>query len=102
MELLRALNDPLFASQSIVFAAVSVATSGWPCGPDGVVVWSTSPCVVVVNDIANPSVTATGTPIPANTPIPFAVECKSGRGFNVACVQLSAGGTLYAKPVNRN
>jgi hypothetical protein len=101
MELLRVLNDPIFASQSVVFAASSVSTVGWPVGPDGVVVWATSACIVVVNDIANPTVTANGTHIPANTPIPFAVECKSGRGWNVSCVQIAAGGTLYAKPMNR-
>jgi hypothetical protein len=50
--------------------------------------------------------TTADTPIPAGTPIPFNVPNPSsgvsgtGAPWVVSAVQVSAGGTLYAKPIN--
>ena len=44
--------------------------------------------------------TTLGTPIPAFTPIPFTVPTGTGALWRVSAIQISAGGTLYAKPMN--
>ena len=40
------------------------------------------------------------TPIPANSPIPFKVPEGTGAPWRVSAIQVSTGGTVYAKPVN--
>jgi len=44
--------------------------------------------------------TTAGTPIPAFTPIPFTVPLGTSASWRVSAIQISAGGTLYAKPIN--
>jgi hypothetical protein len=61
-------------------------------------VWCSSDAYILVGE----GVTATtaGTPIPAFTPIPFTVPLGTGALWRVSAIQISAGGTLYAKPIN--
>jgi len=63
-----------------------------------VLIWCTSDAYVLVGE----GVTATtaATPIPAFTPIPFMVPQGTGAPWRVSAIQISAGGTLYAKPMN--
>jgi hypothetical protein len=63
-----------------------------------VVVWCTTAAYVRVGE----GVTATTAdmPIPPNTPIPFAVPGGTGAPWRVSAVQVSSGGTVYAKPIN--
>jgi hypothetical protein len=69
-----------------------------------VLVWCTTDAYICVGE----GVTATtaDTPIPAGTPIPFNVPNPStgatgtGGPWVVSAVQIAAGGTLYAKPIN--
>lgn len=98
MELLRPLNDPAFAAKNAAYTGTAGSTDAWPAGPQGVVVWSTSDAYIRVGE----GVTATtaDTPIPANIPIPFTVPPGTGNLWRVSAVQISAGGTLYAKPIN--
>ena len=102
MELLRPLNDPAFGTQSVAYTGTAGSVTGWPAGPQGVLVWSTSDAYIAVGD----SVTATtaATPLPANTPVPIFVPQPSGGAtggaWRVSAIQISAGGTLYAKPIN--
>lgn len=63
-----------------------------------VLVWCSTDAYVVVGDAV--VAVATDTPIPAGTPVVFAVPPNSGAGFRVSAIQISAGGTVYAKPVN--
>ena len=44
--------------------------------------------------------TTSDTPLPANTPVPFTVPNGTGAVWRVSAIQISAGGTLYAKPIN--
>lgn len=44
--------------------------------------------------------TTASTPIPAYTPIPFKVPTGTSGIWRVSAIQLSAGGTVYAKPMN--
>jgi len=99
MELLRPLADGQFPARVAAFTGTAGTTSSWPAGPQGVLVWSDSPCYVIVGE----GVTATssnGTPLPANTPVPFVVPNGTRAPWVVSAVQISAGGNVYAKPIN--
>jgi hypothetical protein len=98
MELLKPLSDASFAAQTAAYTGTAGSTTGWSAGPQGVVVWSDQACYVRVGE----GVTATtaDTPIPANTPIPFAVPSGTGAPWRVSAVQVSTGGTVYCKPIN--
>lgn len=62
-----------------------------------VMVWTTSDAYVRVGE----SVTATTAdlPIPAGVPVLISVPPGSGAPFVVSAIQISAGGSVYAKPV---
>ena len=62
-----------------------------------VLVWTTTDAYVKVGE----SVTATSsdTPIPAYTPVLFEVPRGSNAPFVVSAIQISAGGSVYAKSV---
>ncbi len=98
MELLKPLADSVFAAQTVAYTGTAGSTTGWPAGPQGVVVWSTTAAYVLVGE----GVTATtaATPIPANTPIPFAVPAGTGAPWRVSAIQVASGGSVYAKPIN--
>lgn len=98
MELLRPLNDAGFAAQSVAYTGTAGSTTGWNAGPQGVLVWSTTDAYIRVGN----GVTATtaDTPLPANTPVPFTVPQGTGGLWRVSAIQVAAGGTLYAKPIN--
>ena len=103
MELLRPLNDAGFATQSAAYTGTAGSVTGWNAGPQGVLVWCTTDAYVRVGE----GVTATSadTPLPANTPVPIYVPQPGNGGatgapWRVSAIQISAGGTLYAKPIN--
>lgn len=98
MQLLRPLNDSGFATQSVAYTGTAGSTTGWNAGPQGVLVWSTTDMYVRVGE----GVTATSadTPIPAFTPVPITVPPSVSGIWRVSAIQVSAPGTLYAKPIN--
>ena len=98
MELLRPLNDAGFAAQSASYSGTAGSVTGWNAGPQGVLVWCTSDAYVRVGN----GVTATSadTPLPAGTPVPVFVPQGGGGVWRVSAIQITAGGTLYAKPIN--
>lgn len=100
MDLLNPLSKIEFPALSAAFTGTAGSTSTWSPGPDGVVVWATSAAYVCVGE----GVTATtaDTAIPANTPIPFIVPSGTGAPWRVSAIQVSAGGTVYAKPINQS
>ena len=98
MELLKPLSDTTFPAQNAAFTGTAGSTTGWNAGPQGVVVWATEPCYVAVGEGA--TATTASTPVPAFTPIPFAVPEGTGAPWRVSAIQVSAGGTVYAKPIN--
>ena len=99
MELLNPLDDPTFTARTASYSGTAGSTSTWPAGPQGVVVWSDQACYVIVGEGVT-ATTANGTPIPANTPIPFVIPQGTGAPWRVSAIQVSAGGTVYAKPIN--
>ena len=98
MELLRPLADADFPAQTAAFTGTAASTTGWNAGPQGVMVWATEACYVTVGN--GVTATTSSTPIPAMTPIPFTVPGGTGGVWRVSAIQVSAGGTLYAKPIN--
>lgn len=98
MELLRPLNDPAFATQSASYTGTAGTVTGWNSGPQGVLVWCTTDAYICVGDGA--VATSADTPLPAGTPVPIFVPPASGGTWRVSAIQISAGGTLYAKPIN--
>lgn len=98
MELLNPLNDTTFPALSVAYTGTAGNTSTWQAGPQGVVIWSDQACYVTVGEGA--VATTASTPIPANSPIPFKVPEGTGAPWRVSAIQVSTGGTVYAKPVN--
>ena len=103
MELLRPLNDSGFATQSVAYTGTAGSVTGWNAGPQGVLVWSTTDAYILVGE--GVTATSAATPIPAGTPVPIYVPQPGGGGgtgapWRVSAIQISSGGTLYAKPIN--
>ena len=98
MELLRPLDDAGFAAQSAAYTGTAGSVTGWNAGPQGVLVWCTTDAYVRVG--VGVTATTAATPLPANTPVPFTVPQGTGAVWRVSAIQISAGGTLYAKPIN--
>jgi len=98
MELLNPLNDTTFPALSVAYTGTAGNTSTWQAGPQGVVIWSDQACYVAVG--VGAVATTASTPIPANSPIPFKVPEGTGAPWRVSAIQVSTGGTVYAKPVN--
>ena len=99
MELLHPATDPQFAAKSVAYTGTAGSTSTWPNGPQGVLVWSDQACYVRVG--VGATATTADTPIPPYTPIAFRAPQGNDTGpWRVSAIQLSAGGTVYAKPIN--
>jgi hypothetical protein len=98
MELLRPLNDSGFATQSVAYTGTAGSVTGWNAGPQGVLVWCTSDAYVLVGE--GVTATSAATPLPAGVPVPIFVPAGAGGVWRVSAIQISAGGTLYAKPIN--
>ena len=99
MELLNPLADENFPARTASYTGTAGSTSTWPAGPQGVVIWCTSDAYVIVGEGVT-ATTANATPLPANVPVPFKVPGGTGAPWRVSAIQVSAGGDLYAKPIN--
>ena len=99
MELLKPLGKADFPALSASFTGSAGNTSAWNAGPQGVVVWSDQPFFVEVGEGA--VATTASTPIPAFTPIPFAVPITVSGAWRVSAIQVSTSGTIYCKPINK-
>lgn len=100
MELLNPMSKADYPAYSVAYTGTAGSTTAWPSGPQGVVVWSDQACYVEVGDGA--TATTASTPIPPYTPIPFAVPLNSSGGaWRVSAIQVSTGGTIYCKPINK-
>ena len=98
MELLNPLADATFPARSQTYTGTAGVTGTWSAGPQGVVIWSDQACFVLVGE--GVTATTSSTPVPANTPIPFKVPQGTGALWRVSAIQVSTGGTVYAKPIN--
>ena len=98
MELLNPLSTAAFPAKSVAYTGTAGSTTAWNAGPQGVVVWSDQACYIEVGE--GVTATTSSTPVPANTMIPFKVPQGTGAPWRVSAIQVSAGGTVYAKPMN--
>lgn len=98
MELLNPLADADFPGRTASYTATAGNTSTWSPGPQGVVVWSTTPAYIAVG--VGATATTSSTPIPAFTPIPFILPPGSGAPWRVSAIRVSDDGAVYAKPIN--
>jgi hypothetical protein len=99
MELLKPLSKAGFPGATVAYTGTAGNTSTWQAGPQGVVVWSTTECYIEVGEGA--VATTASTPIPAYTPIPFAVPNGSGAPWRVSAIRVATDGVVYCKPVNK-
>ena len=92
-------DDPSNATQSASYTGTAGNTGGFPAGvSNGVLVWCTTDAYVKVGE--NAVATSANTPIPANTPVIFRVPQGTNAAWRVSAIQISSGGTVYAKPVS--
>lgn len=98
MELLNPCADGDFPSRTVSYTGTAGSTGTWPAGPQGVVVWATTPCYIVVGE--GVTATTSSTPLPANTPVPFTVPPGTGAPWRVSAIQITTGGAIYCKPMN--
>jgi hypothetical protein len=98
MELLNPLSKADFPAKSVTYTGTAGDTGTWAAGPQGVVVWSDQACYIEVGEGA--VATTASTPVPPFTPIPFKVPAGAGGQWRVSAIQVSTGGTVYAKPIN--
>jgi hypothetical protein len=89
------LRQPAGAAATVAYTGTAGSITA-PCVGTSVMVWCTTDAYVNSGAAAT---TANGTPIPAFTPIwlPIAESLIGGSGIIVSAIQISAGGTLYAK-----
>jgi hypothetical protein len=99
MELLNPLYGDQFPARNVAYTGTAGSTDTWVAGPQGVVVWSDQACYIIVGEGVT-ATTSNGVPLPANTPVPFTVPGGTGAPWRVSAIQVSAGGTVYAKPIN--
>ena len=93
------LDDTAYPAKSVAYTATAGSTGTWPAGPTGVLVWADSACYITVGE--GVTATTSSTPIPANTPVPFAIPAGTGKAWRVSAIQVATGGTVYAKPMNQ-
>ena len=98
MELINPLSDAMFPGRTVAYTGTAGSTATWQAGPQGVVVWSTTPAYIVVGE--GVTATTSSTPIPAFTPIPFIVPQGTGAPWRVSAIRVGADGDVYAKPTN--
>ena len=99
MELIQPLNDTLFPAQTVAYTGTAGSTNGWQSGPSAVLVWATTAAYVTVGD--GVTATTSSTPIPANVPVKISVPVNATK-FRVSAIQVSSGGSVYAKPLNED
>ena len=96
MEFLNPLSA--YPAYSAAYTGTAGSTTAWAPGPQGVVVWCTTNAYVRVGE--GVTATTSDTPLPAGVPVAFAVPPGTGAPWRVSAIQVAAGGTVYAKPIN--
>ena len=91
--------DAAFTARTATYTGTAGSTATWPHGPQGILVWSDQACYVRVG--VGVTATSADTPIPPFTPIAFRAPQGMDTGpWRVSAIQVTTGGTVYAKPIN--
>jgi hypothetical protein len=96
----RPADDTLFPMRTQTYTGTAGVTATWDAAPGRVncilVYCTTDACVKVGSGV---TATTSSTPIPAYTPIILDIPNQNEGGtFRVSAIQISAGGSVYAKP----
>lgn len=91
------LDDASFGTKSVAYTGTAGSTGNFPAGAPAVLVWATTDAYVKVGEAV--TATSASMPIPAYTPVRIEVPQGAGAGWRVSAIQISAGGTVYAKPL---
>lgn len=93
------MENGAFPPRNVAYTgtAGTIATPWRRAGAVSVWVWTTTDAYVVVGN-GTVATTSVGTPIPAYTPVILPVP-DGGETWTVSAIQISAGGTMYCKPV---
>lgn len=98
MDVLNPPNDASFAAQTTTYTGTAGTVTGWPAGPHAVLVFCTTAAYVKVG--VGVTATTASTPLPANAVAVFKVNNPDGAPWTVSAIQVSAGGSVYAKPMD--
>lgn len=99
MELLAPCNDAMYAGQTTTYTGTAGTVTGWQTGPSGVLVTCTTDAYVRVG--YGVTATTADTFLPAGVPVPFKVPPGNSTGlWTVSAIQVTSGGSVYAKPIN--
>ena len=97
MDVLNPLDDAAFTAATTTYTGTAGTVTAWPPGASAVLVWCTTAAYIKVG--VGVTATTASTPLPANTVAVFKVENKTGEPWTVSAIQVSVGGSVYAKPL---
>lgn len=98
MDALVPATGTAFASQNTSYTGAAGTLTGWQPAP-AVVVWCTTDAYIAVGLAGSTTATTADTPIPAYTPVPFVVPQTGSKNWTVSAIQITAGGSVFAKPL---
>jgi hypothetical protein len=97
MSALNPADDAAYTARSVAYTGTAGSTSTWPPGNREVMVWATTDAYIKVG--VGVTATTASTPVPAFTPVKFRVPFNANEPWRVSAIQVAAGGTVYAKPL---
>lgn len=102
MNLLDICNSTEYPTVTASFTGTAASTSLINPGPEGLAIWTDSPCYILIGE--NPTASnSNGTPIPQNTMIPIKIpQALRTKPIKVSAIRISTSGTLYVTPILRN
>lgn len=92
------LRTPTDVARTVTYTGTAGTTSTWAPGPSSVMVFCTTDCYVTVGE--GLTATTADTPLPAYVPIFLTVPRGTGAPWRVSAIQISAGGSVFARPFN--
>lgn len=100
LNIINPLYDASFPAATQTYTGTAGVTSAWPAGPQAVFVFCTTAAYVAVGEGVS-ATTALGIPVPANIPVVLKVPQGTGAPWRVSAIQVASGGSVYAKPINK-
>lgn len=85
------------AGASVAYTGTAGSTAVFPPGHQGVLVTCTTDAYVKIGE--GVTATTSDTFMPAYMPMAFRVPNGTNSAWRVSAIQVSAGGTVYAKPI---
>ena len=91
------INEAVANTQTTTYTGTAGTVTGFQRGPKAVMVLCTTLAHVKVG--AGVTATTSDQIVPANELVKFAVPGDTGSIWTVSAIQVSSGGSVYAKPV---